>query len=192
MDFANKMFKIQKDTCKLYGKRIYLSALNKNDIDKLRILRNKDKNRKWFIYDKQISAEEQTLWYDHYINKEDDIMFSIFINDEWIGAAALYNIDDIGKKGEFGRLLIDKERVLVEKGLGIDATLMVCYYGFKTLQLDYIELEVFKNNIAAIKTYQHAGFQFLVDAEDDNSEVYKMYLKNDAFWSDMVEKSIMV
>ena len=33
MDFVNKMFKIQKNTCKLYGKRIYLSALNKNDID---------------------------------------------------------------------------------------------------------------------------------------------------------------
>ncbi len=144
---------------KLLGEynKVLLSPLSYLDIEKLRIIRNK--NKRWFVYQKSISIEEQVEWYCGYLSRSDDVMFSVFHRDsqKWVGAVGLYHIDQIHKQAEFGRIVIDGASVN-EKGLGLDATICVCNIGFEKLGLSKITLEVYNNNVSARKTYERAGF----------------------------------
>ena len=100
------------------------------------------------------------IFYINYLKKENDIMFSAFINgvlEKPIGYAALYDIDKNSKKCEFGRIIVDKSRVS-KKGIGYQITKCLCEIGFEKLGLEMIYLEVFSDNIPAIKTYLKAGF----------------------------------
>lgn len=138
-------------------KRVFLTPLSLADSELLLILRNK--NREWFFCKKEISREKQAEWYRAYLNRTDDFMFSIHHKKSgvWIGAAALYRVDRMRRLAEFGRLVVDGKRVH-EKGLGLDATVCLCNLGFETLGLSKITLEVYQNNIPALKTYAKAGF----------------------------------
>jgi RimJ/RimL family protein N-acetyltransferase len=140
---------------------VLLRPLEETDIDSMRLLRNKCRNS--FINSNEISSEEQRKWYQNYLGKPGDYMFSIIYRDAWVGAVALYNVDS--SHAEFGRLMINKE-VTGRKGLGVEATIGACKIGFEQLGLSTICLEVYADNLAAIKTYERSGF--LVCGQTDN------------------------
>lgn len=157
---------------------IVLKSLEQKNIEDLRILRNKKENRKCFIYQNEITKEEQEKWYKNYLKKENDIMFSAFINgvlEKPIGYAALYDIDKNSKKCEFGRIIVDKSRVS-KKGIGYQITKCLCEIGFEKLGLEMIYLEVFSDNIPAIKTYLKAGFVEKNRYEKEGKEIIYMEL----------------
>ena len=144
----------------------------REDIQKLRELRNK--NAVFFIYSEYISENDQEVWYSNYLNKRFDIMFKISLMDDpkgFIGAVALYEINPERKTAEFGRIVIDKEQT-AQKGLGYDATVCACKIGFEQLGLDRIVLEVFSDNMSAVKTYNKAGFK----TYEANGNILKMEL----------------
>ena len=139
---------------------IVLKPLEQKNIENLRNLRNKEENRKCFIYQKEITKEEQENWYKKYSEKEEDVMFSAFLKEDVeypVGFAALYDIDKNSKKCEFGRIIVDKNKV-TKKGIGYQITKCLCDIGFQDLGLDMIYLEVFSDNIPALKTYLKVGF----------------------------------
>ena len=157
-----------------YG-RILLLPIEHKDIEFLRLLRNRE--RKWFVYSEEISEKAQEEWFARYRTVINDYMFSIYRKDNagsTVGFAALYHVDEIKKTGEFGRIIIDKEKAS-ERGLGYDSTVCACLIGFEQLHLDKIMLEVFSNNISAIKTYEKAGF---VSCKENNSIIYMELTKN--------------
>lgn len=157
---------------------IVLKPLEEKNIEDLRNLRNKEENRKCFIYQKEITKEEQKNWYKKYSEKEEDLMFSAFLkeNEEYpIGFAALYNIDKNNKKCEFGRIIVDKSKV-TKKGIGYQITKCLCDIGFQDLGLDMIYLEVFSDNIPALKTYLKVGFIEKNRYQKDNKEIIYMEL----------------
>lgn len=157
---------------------IVLKSLEQKNIEDLRILRNKKENRKCFIYQNEITREEQEKWYKNYLKKENDIMFSAFISgvlEKPIGYAALYDIDKNSKKCEFGRIIVDKSRVS-KKGIGYQITKCLCEIGFEKLGLEMIYLEVFSDNIPAIKTYLKAGFVEKNRYEKEGKEIIYMEL----------------
>lgn len=75
----------------------------------------------------------------------------------FIGAVALYNFNIERKTCEFGRIIVDHNNTY-EEGLGLEATICACKIGFEYFEFQNVFLEVFRENIAAIKTYQKAGF----------------------------------
>lgn len=157
---------------------IVLKLLEQKNIEDLRILRNKKENRKCFIYQNEITREEQEKWYKNYLKKENDIMFSAFISgvlEKPIGYAALYDIDKNSKKCEFGRIIVDKSRIS-KKGIGYQITKCLCEIGFEKLGLEMIYLEVFSDNIPAIKTYLKAGFVEKNRYEKEGKEIIYMEL----------------
>ena len=139
--------------------KIILEPLKKEDIEDLRLLRNKKENRECFIYQKEISKEEQEKWFEKYLEKETDIMFVVSLKEDKrpIGYVALYDIDNEKKTCEFGRIIVDKTKVL-EKGIGAQITKCCCDIGFEKLGMNMIYLEVFSDNIPALKTYLKVGF----------------------------------
>ena len=157
---------------------IVLKPLERKNIEDLRNLRNKEENRKCFIYQKEITKEEQENWYKKYSEKEEDVMFSAFLkeNREYpVGFAALYDIDKNNKKCEFGRIIVDKSKV-TKKGIGYQITKCLCDIGFQDLELDMIYLEVFSDNIPALKTYLKVGFIEKNRYQKDDKEIIYMEL----------------
>lgn len=159
------------------ARRVVLVPLQHRDVEALRILRNGE--RKWFIYSEEIDRETQQLWFEKYLQTENDYMFSVSEvkrPDFFIGAAALYNFNDDKKTCEFGRIVIDRDAA-TEKGLGLDTTICACKIGFEQLGMQKIVLEVFSDNIRAVKTYQKAGFITHCEANG----ILKMELIKDKF-----------
>lgn len=141
--------------------QIKLNSLKEENIEDLRLLRNKDENRKCFIFCNKISKQDQQKWFESYKNKPDDYMFYVSTTKkpyEFIGSVALYNIDTNKKSAEFGRIIIDKDKIN-EKGIGYDTTIATCQVAFNILNLELVYLEVFEDNIRAIKTYEKSGFK---------------------------------
>jgi len=139
--------------------RIVLKPLEKEDIEALRILRNK--MRHCFLNTQIISPENQEAWYESYLKKDRDYMFKIVKKEkptEFIGAIAIYDVDDANRSAEFGRLIVDKE-IAPEKGLGYDAVKAICKFSFGVLQLSQIRAFVLTDNERALKTYLKVGFR---------------------------------
>lgn len=161
---------------------LLLRPLKAEDILILLSWRNKDDIRKNFIHSAIIKKDEQILWYEHYLNNPNDLMF-IFeetqIYQKPIGAVGLYNVHR--NNAEFGRLMIGEGDAL-GKGFGYLATLMTCYLGFSKLDLAKIHLKVFSDNQAAWRLYQKIGF---VNRDDSNTRdriVISMTLTKQAFY----------
>ena len=136
--------------------RVRLSPLQVDDIEKMRILRNK--HRTCFVFSGEISRESQEQWYKNYLVQPTDYMFSVFYQNHWVGAVAIYNVDEKKQQAEYGRLLIDHEATDV-RGLGVDATRAACSIAMSKLGLQSVVLEVYADNAAAQITYLKAGFQ---------------------------------
>jgi len=153
--------------------RVSLYPLKLEHIEEMRIIRNK--NRMCFIYSDIITEKEQIQWYNRYITKNDDYMFSIIRNNDnkFIGAVGLYDITD--KVAEFGRLMIDKE-IVNEKGFGCDVLQCICKIGFDQLNLEKISLEVFEDNLPAYKTYIRAGFMTCGKSQVNDKIILNMSL----------------
>lgn len=148
-------------------KRIILKPLREEDIEMLRILRNKEKQ--YFLSTEDISPEQQRSWYSNYLNKNDDIMFKVVKKeepDEFIGAIAVYAIDNKKKTAEVGRTVIDKKKA-PEKGIGMDATKAVCKFAFDILNIKKIVAEVLKSNKRIIKVDTRAGFVIVGDKDEE-------------------------
>lgn len=166
-------------------KRILLKPLEKEDIEELRILRNSE--RQWFVTQKEITQEDQGKWYQSYLNKENDIMFKIVKKDnpeKFIGAISLYGINPKIGIAEFGRTVVDKTKA-PEKGIGMEATMAICQFGFEVLKLNKIAAEVLKSNERAIEVYKRAGF-YIVGEHDG---IYDIEMTPDSIRTDNTDKS---
>lgn len=157
-----------------------LKPLELKDIEALRVLRNKDQNRTCFLYSEIISEEQQQKWYKGYLEKAGDYMFAIFKEnrpDDFLGALAIYNFNNENNSAEFGRIVLDKTK-LTGSGIGTLVTSEICNFSFKQFNLNEILLEVFEDNIAAVKTYEKVGFKIVSSDILGNRTLLKMSLKN--------------
>lgn len=148
--------------------RVTLLPLAEDDIEKLRILRNKERN--FFNSKAEISPEGQRKWYESYLNKSNDIMFKVVKTGEnsgFIGAIAVYDIDFENGIAEVGRTVIDKEKA-PEKGIGMDATKAVCLFAFDVLKIKKIVASVLKSNERIIKVDTRAGFYIVGDLDEES------------------------
>lgn len=137
------------------GEQISLYPLKMEELEKMRALRNRSRHS--FVTSKEITGEEQRRWYESYLNRENDYLFSVYYRESWIGAVSIYDVDPIEEKAEFGRLMIDREAAGAG-GLGAEATKTACQIAFQQLGIKTIELEVYADNIPAQITYLKSGF----------------------------------
>lgn len=156
---------------------LLLRPTKSEDIEKIRIWRNKPNIRKCFITQTIISREQQLQWYSNYLKKENDYSFVIVekISSNPIGTVSLYNIKPETGKGEFGRVFIGKETAR-GKGYGVSVCKLLVDFAFKQLNLRTVYLEVFASNIAAIHIYGKCGFSFIEQYSKNNILIYKMLI----------------
>ncbi len=158
---------------------ISLSFITREDAETIRLWRNQNNIRRWFLHKEIISPEQQQQWFKNYYAKNDDYMF-IIKDDEInkkIGCIALYNINNKLKIAEFGRLIIGDVNT-VGKGYAFTASKLLCQFAFCNMNINTIYLYVYEDNDKAIHLYDKLGFEMI---ESDNDRFLKMILTKDKF-----------
>lgn len=165
---------------KLENSELILRPINETDIEQVRLWRNNDNTRKWFLNDSLISVEQQRQWYKKYLNNPQEIIFIIQEkkeNNRPIGMVSLYDINLHKKKAEFGKLFIGEEDAR-GKGYGSQVVKMICEFAFEYYHLVTVHLEVLENNLRAIQTYKRLGFKICGESINKNKQLLHMRLVN--------------
>ncbi|MDD3665046.1 MAG: GNAT family N-acetyltransferase [Bacteroidales bacterium] len=159
-----------KHDYRIETKSLRIVPMTHTDSEKFRVLRNREDNREWFIYKKEISKEEQEKWYESYLLKENDYMFAVYTNDEkkeFIGAMAIYDVENSQKKAEIGRLIIDSQKSS-GKGYGYETIQGILDISFQLLKLDLIYANIYEDNIPCVKSVIKAGMTIKENKFDQN------------------------
>lgn len=142
----------------LIGEKIYLAPIDTDDIPLyLEWLNDQHVTRFLNIrYPLNREIEEEHL--QRLIRDEKSMILGIRLKeqDKLIGNVGLHKIDEINRKAIFGIAIGDKTQWA--KGYGTEATNLIVAHGFRTLNLNRIELEVFEFNERGIRCYESAGF----------------------------------
>lgn len=144
----------------IYGKRIYLRAMELADMEMYREMAN-DPDIEWMIggWSFPISTKEQNDWYDKVIADKKNLRFTIVLkeDDEAVGMVNLVNIDWKNRSGFHGIKLSSK----APKGQGIatDAVMAIMQYAFEELQLNRLDGAWTEYNKASIALYKKCGWE---------------------------------
>lgn len=94
-----------------------------------------------------------------------------------IGLVGLHEINHIYRSAEFRILIGNKE--FWGKGIGTEALQLITAYGFHNIHLHRVSLGVNADNMAAVKSYEKAGFKIegqLRQSIFKNGRFYDVYL----------------
>lgn len=166
-----------KHSYSITGENIILVPMNENSSELYRRLRNREDNRNFFFNSDIISSEQQTKWFQNYLEKETEYMFSVLLKEDetFIGGIGIYDIDRLGGKAEIGRIIIDRN-LAGGKGYGTEAIKGVTCIAERFLNMKELYAYIYTANTASIKSFLHAGFNQNLEIEcgDETIGLYKM------------------
>lgn len=141
------------------GEHIILRPMNESTSELYRVLRNREDNREFFFHSTIIEKEQQVKWFNNYLLKEDEYMFSILFpeNYKFVGAIGIYNINQIKKTAEIGRIIIDRY-IGGGKGYGTEAINCVSDIARRRLGTQELYAYIYSSNTASVKAFLKADF----------------------------------
>jgi len=113
---------------------------------------------KKFFTQIQPTCGEVLEWLESYATNVRDIIF--FVESPLgcpVGQLSLYNIDSERELAEFGRLI--RGEPIGPKGLMTTACFTLLQWGFESLNIGRVKLDVFSDNEKAIILYERLGFR---------------------------------
>jgi RimJ/RimL family protein N-acetyltransferase len=146
--------------------KLTLRTVNETDIENLRVWKNMNKN--FFFYKQEISESQQTEWFNQYLNRPDDYIFIVELNNQLpIGCMGIRKLDKewdayniILGESEFGR-----------KGYMSVAFKKMLDFASNSESLP-ITLKVLKEN-PAVSWYEKNGFKKM---SIEDSHFYMKYI----------------
>ncbi len=106
------------------------------------------------------TVESQRDFYRHVTSGSDsDLVLAVIARDGdvHVGNIGLHRIDWQSRYAEYG--VVIGERAVWGRGIGTEATRLLCRHGFDRLNLHRIWLGVFAAHAAAIRMYERIGFK---------------------------------
>ena len=145
----------------LKGERITLGSVKREYIDAYLKWFNDPEIIQYLSMFRPMTRMMEEDWIENLKNRDDTIAFAILITDEnvgekLIGNCGLHRIDWKNRVAEVGITIGEKE--YQGKGYGTEAMEVLLEYGFKTVNLNRIQLRVYEFNSRAIKSYNKIGF----------------------------------
>ncbi|MGG7151266.1 GNAT family N-acetyltransferase [Clostridium neonatale] len=143
------------------GNRIYLCAIEKEDLIELMKWRNEESFRKHFREYREINRTMQEKWYnDKVINDPNTIMFSIknCLDDKLLGCCGLCYVNWINRNADLSLYIGWNEEYIDDVGYAKEACELLFYYGFNQLGLNKIWTEIYEFDIKKKKLYDELGF----------------------------------
>lgn len=142
----------------LKGEKVFLRAVEKEDMDFLRMMINDEKMEMQVVgWSFPISKYEQEKWFDSQINNTNNIRYIIELEGNPIGLETLTSIDWKNRKACHGIKLYDKK--MRGKGYGTDTLKTIMKYAFEELQLNKIYSTILEHNKASIKLHKKCGWE---------------------------------
>ncbi|MFC3799808.1 GNAT family N-acetyltransferase [Cohnella sp. GCM10012308] len=157
---------------KIQDHNLTIEPIRHSDLEIMRIWRNSEWARFYFLNSTEISSEQQEKWYLSYLNKENDYMFMIIWEGQKVGVVALYNHDLQNKTIEFGRLLLVPE--MRGKGIAKKVVFLLTDLSLNELEANRIVLEVLQTNKVAAKLYEKCGFHFQGEYIHNGRKIIRM------------------
>ena len=146
----------------IYGKRIRLRAIEKADLEKFVEWLNDPEVIDGLLLYSPLSMANEEAWFENMLQRpSDEQPMVIEANDgtDWVmlGNCGFFRIDWRCRSAEVGIFIGNKSHW--NQGYGTDAMKLLVDYGFSTLNLNRIMLDVYETNLRAIRSYEKAGFK---------------------------------
>lgn len=141
----------------LKGEKVYLRAVEKEDMEFLRMMINNPEMEKSVVgWSFPVSKYEQEKWFENQIQNKNNIRYIIEVENEKIGLVTITNIDWKNRKACHGiKLCSDNVR---SKGYGTDTVMTIMKYAFEELQLNKLYSTILEYNIASLNLYKKCGW----------------------------------
>lgn len=145
----------------LEGERINLGPIKREYIEHYLKWFNDPEIIQYLLMYLPMTRVMEEEWFENLKNQNNDIYFAILIPkdtdaEKHIGNCGIHKINWKNRVGSAGIVIGEKE--YQGKGYGTEAMELLLKYGFNTLNLNRIELEVYDFNIRAIKSYKKLDF----------------------------------
>lgn len=137
---------------------VRLRPMTQDDTAKIVAWRNKDFVRKNFIYQELFTEQGHRSWIENQVKPGHVVQFVICLSDgREIGSVYFRDIDREKETAEYG-IFIGEEDAL-GCGYGTQAAKAALQYAFTKMHLKKVYLRFLEDNVAARKSYEHAGFR---------------------------------
>ena len=145
----------------LKGERITLGPVKREYIDAYLKWFNDPEIIQYLSMFRPMTRMWEEDWIENLKNRDDTIAFAILIPDEkvgenLIGNCGIHAIDWKNRVGEVGITIGEKD--YQGKGYGTEAMDVLLDYAFKSVNLNRLQLRVYKFNSRAISSYNKIGF----------------------------------
>ena len=147
----------------LYGKHVRLCAVECTHLPNYVRWFNDPEVRRYLAWDRPMSSGDEERWFESISDTSTDFRFAIEAGgsavENWshIGSVGLENIDWQSRCATLGIMIGDKE--YWGQGYGTDSVWTMLRFGFETLNLHRVQLDVYDFNTRAIRCYERVGFQ---------------------------------
>jgi RimJ/RimL family protein N-acetyltransferase len=143
---------------KIKSERLYLSPINLEDVNIYTKWLNDYEVTKYIGQDRIVTGiEKEKEVLENMSKKGYNFVIVLEENDELIGGISFQYVNNIDKTAEIGLFIGEEDKR--GHGYGPEAIKALMNYGFKTLNLQNIELIVYEYNEIAIKAYKKIGFK---------------------------------
>lgn len=155
------------------GKKVFLDAINRDDLPMLMHWRNLPDYRKHFREYRELNMDMQVRWYENKVISDNTTeMFAIRLieSGELIGCCGLCYINWVHRNADLSLYIGWKESYIDQEGYAEEACALLFNYGFLELGLEKIWTEIYCFDEKKMNLYKKLGFS--IDGELRNQYFY--------------------
>ena len=162
----------------LKGNLIYLTSIEREDLEQLRLWRNQEEFRKHFREYRELSRDMQENWYQTKVLKDNNtIMFAIkdIHTNELLGCCGLCYINWVHRYADLS-LYIGYENSYIDNiGYAKEACELMFNYAFYELSLNKIWTEIYEFDNKKYDLYMELGFH-------EDGKLREQYFYDGRWW----------
>ena len=145
----------------IYGERVRLRAAEREDVKSFYAWVNDPDVTRYLSLNFPMSMVDEENWFNAMTQRsqsEKTLVIEVRDGNGWkmIGNCGVFDIDTIGRLGEIGIMLGEKDEW--DKGYGTEAMSLLVHHCFETLNFNRVYLRVYAENLRAKRAYEKAGF----------------------------------
>jgi RimJ/RimL family protein N-acetyltransferase len=144
----------------LTGQRVALRGVEREDLAQLLEWRNRPDFRRYFREHRELTMSDQTAWYEQVVLKDPGTkMFSIADSEglRLLGAAGLCYIDWVNRTCDLS-IYIGAHDLYIDGEYAPDAAHLLLEYGFGTLDLHRVWVEIYDFDDRKVHLFESLGF----------------------------------
>lgn len=164
------------------GDKVYLTAIEEEDLEQLRNWRNLPDYRKHFREYREISRTMQKNWFEHVVNGDNStIMFAIRMSDtdELAGCCGLCYINWVHRHSDLSLYIGKGEAYIDNEGIAEESCRLLFKYGFHELGLNKIWTEIYEFDNKKYELYKKLGFE-------EDGFLRKQYFYEGKWWGSYI------